>query len=1294
MGDSVRVRKECVGAIGMLIICLGLGLEAQSVHPPARNQPQPLITQPIVAAQRVILPGNTPPWARPVNDRGPAPVSLPLSRMILVFKRSPQQAEALKTFLEQVQDAASPEFHHWLTPQEFGAQFGLDPADIQTITTWLQAQGFQVNQVAQSRGYLEFSGTAQQVGRTFATAIHRYAVNNHFYWANTSDPSIPAALAPAVAGVVSLNSYRLQPQHVTVGRFQKALKSSQVWPISLNPQYTFNMNCDTPTGSSPCFALGPNDLATIYNALPLWNAGINGTGETIAIPGRIEVDTQSISSFRTIFDLPTLNLQTIVNGPDPGYPQSQQQTDDQNESYLDIEWAGALAPGAAEDFVISANTNASDGIDLSDAYIVDNDLAPILSLSYGECELGMGTAGNQFYNQLWQQAAAEGISVFVAAGDGGAAACDQGASQAQYGLMVNGTASPAYVTAVGGTDFNDLQDASTYWTGTNNSTTLASALSYIPETTWNDACTNAEFSLITGTTDASVNCNNSTLDKNLAVIGGGGGDSNCITSDGKTQASCSGGYAKPAWQLGGDTARDLPDVSLFAGNGLNNNFYLVCNGYCIPHDYFIGMGGTSASAPNWAGIQALVDQKMGGAQGDADYVLYHLNQQQTESACDSSSSPASSCIFQNVTSGTISQPCITGSPDCSTPPSGDAYGILSGYDAGAGYNLATGLGTPNIANLVNAWSNLSFTPSDSTLTLSPTTLTHGQAATVAISVTAQSGATGIPSGSVALVTSKGASAGAFTLDASGQASGTTDQLPGGTYNVSANYPGDGVFAPDVSPSVTVTVAPEPSMVTLAATANGTSSPFPSTQPYGSYVTLMAKVAGTSGVGTATGNVTFNDNGSALSTETLDLTGHAGGYAFYPAAGTHSLTAAYAGDNNFQATTSAADAFTITKAATDIAVLANNGSLYYNHTNVFSVNISTPSVISSGAADLNLPTGTYQFILNGNNIGNPQSINNITDINTLNWGPNTISAAYSGDANYQASTSATLTVYAVDPDTMQLTATSTNLQAGASDTLTATLTPQDSSGPAMTGNVAFNINGTVETVPVSGNTAQYTTQNIPAGSLVITANYTGDHYYASSYNGISITVVQPDFSINVNPYSGISIPAPGDSGTATIQTTSLNGFTGNITFTCSGLPALSACTFNPASVAAGSSTTLTITTTGPGNGLIAAPSAGGPGTPPGSDLWVVIFLILAGSIGLWLRRPSDRANRQRPHRLVLTCAMGLLLAASGCGGGNTSTPIPTLPPSATPSTPVGATLITVTGTSGSLTHQIQFFFSVG
>jgi subtilase family serine protease len=580
------------------------------------------ITQAVDPRLTLTLRGNTHPLARPENDRGLVADAQPLNRILLLLQRSPDQEAALQQFLEDQQNKLSPNYHRWLTPEQFGQQYGPADADIQTITDWLQSQGFTQVKLGRGRTVIEFSGNAAQVRNAFHADMRHYVVNGQRHMANATDPQIPAALASVVAGVVSLHNFPVKSHARRLGTFQKSIKTGEIKPL-----FTFP-GCQ----SGNCYALGPPDFAVIYNTLPLLNGTpkIDGTGQTIAVVGETNINVQDVSDFRTIFGL-AQNFTTqnvILNGPDPGINGSE------TESDLDIQWAGAVAPGATIDFVTSAPTETTSGVHLSALYAVDNNLAGVLSESFGECERFLGTAGNQFYNALWQQAAAQGITVILSSGDGGSAGCDNFDTQqtANLGLAVSGFASTPFNVAVGGTDFDQIGRESQFWNTTPTTTTPpvpASALKYIPEVPWNDTCAQLGLS----------GCGGASTNIPLNIVAGSGGASSV--------------YAKPSWQMGypgvpNDSHRDLPDVSLFASNGFNGSFYIICQrditnvGSCNLNELsftFQGLGGTSASAPAFAGIMALVNQKMGSRQGNANYVLYALAKRPGASCNSNGSAP-------------------------------------------------------------------------------------------------------------------------------------------------------------------------------------------------------------------------------------------------------------------------------------------------------------------------------------------------------------------------------------------------------------------------------------------------------------------------------------------------------------------------------------------------------------------------------------------------------------------------------------------------------------------------------
>ncbi|HEY4978730.1 MAG TPA: protease pro-enzyme activation domain-containing protein, partial [Candidatus Acidoferrum sp.] len=433
----------------------------------ARAQLQPRVTQAIDNHLRVTLAGNVHPLARAEFDRGTAGNAQPMTRMLLLLKRSDAQQAALSSFMEQQQDKSSPNYHAWLSPQDFGAQYGPDDADIQAVSGWLASQGFTVNKVYSGKSIIEFSGNAGQVQQAFNTEIRKYEVLGKLYTANAQDPQIPAALAPVVSGIVSLNSFPRTSHARYLGVARRVAGKS-----GLQPLFTF----PRPNGNGNFYGLGPGDFATIYNSQNLISGGNDGSNQTIAVVGETNINAQDVISFRSIFGLPanfTAN-NIILNGEDPGITS----IDEETEADLDVEWSGATAPGATVKFVVSASTPASQGIDLSALYIIEHNLAGVMSESYGFCEQNLGTAGNAFYNSLWEQAAAQGITAVVSSGDGGTAGCDDFNTQtaATSGLAVSGLSGTPFNVSVGGTDFDQRLNPTLYWKLTNNATTGTSAI--------------------------------------------------------------------------------------------------------------------------------------------------------------------------------------------------------------------------------------------------------------------------------------------------------------------------------------------------------------------------------------------------------------------------------------------------------------------------------------------------------------------------------------------------------------------------------------------------------------------------------------------------------------------------------------------------------------------------------------------------------------------------------------------------------------------------------------------------
>jgi hypothetical protein len=1021
--------------------------------------PHSRIVQSVDDSRLTRLSGNTHPLARPEFDRGSLDDATPLHRMVFVLKRSADQEIALKQFIDQQQDKSSSNYLQWLTPESFGATFGPSDRDLSLLTAWLSSHGFAGIQVSAGRTFVEFNGNAGAVRAAFHTNIHRYNVNGQEHFANASDPEVPTALVPVIAAVASLNNFPRRAANRRLGNFRRDPTTSATTrlPESTSQQIEADAAPSQPSftlggGSNALYGVSPYDFATIYNVLPLWTATtpIDGTGQTIAIVGETDINPADFVNFRKLFGLPLGNTATVTgtqflniiyNGANPGI------TSDEAEADIDTQWSGAVAKGATIDYVVS-KSEATQGTDLSAMYIVDHNLAPVMSYSYGECELFLGAGGNAFYNTLWQQAAAQGITVLVSSGDSGSAGCDNnGTDGATGGIAINGLGSTPYNLAVGGTDFYMPNGGTAFWNATNNLSTEASANGYIPEIPWNQSCTNGVFATVgtfAGETPEQV-CNNPTAihDGFSIVSGGGGGVSTCTQSNGSSPASCTGGYGKPSWQIGNgvpaDGSRDVPDVSLFASAGFFGAFYVVCQQSSNPGGQpcsltnFAGFGGTSVAAPAFAGILSLANQKSGSRLGSAGYVLYNLGGQQTRSgiACNAAAgAPAPNCIFNDVTTGTIAMPCLKGTPNCTVTNSSDSYGVLSGFSSAAGYDLASGLGSVNAANLVNGWASSNFVSSTATLALAPVTITHGAFTSVIVNVSSSSGT---PTGSVSIGGLGGSSRVPSGSLASGSYSASLGNLPGGSYSVQAHYAGDGVYAASDSNPVTLVVTPEASTTSLQTLlynpASGGSTAV-STVPYGNLILLRAIVSGLSRQGTATGNIVFFDNGIALAGASLPLnsTAAANDQAALLTPGVHTINAVYSGDNSFDPSQSAPFPLTITKAATTSVFNSSVLSLSANPTTMLTVQI----VPQTGGYGL-YPSGTItvnsgSIVLASSTLA--QTNAGITTItlpgSQLPGGTNSVWVAYSGDANYTGSISnpsilSPVTGFTLSPSTAALTA---------------------------------------------------------------------------------------------------------------------------------------------------------------------------------------------------------------------------------------------------------------------------------
>src|SRR5215813_5579245 len=708
------------------------------------------ITRKIDNADRAVISESHPPMARTENEAGRVPATARLRGISLSLSRTAAQQADLEIFIATQQDPNTNLYHKWLTPDQFAARFGATDADITKLKTWLQQQGFSIEGVSRSKTSITFSGTIIQVETAFGTELHYYKIDGVTYFAPSKDISVPAAISPVVEAVKNLSSFRPRPH------------------VKLKPPKVATRTNFTSSQSGSHF-LTPNDVATIYDITPAYTAGYTGAGQSIAVVGQSSVLLSDIEKFQGAAGLttkdpalvlvPNSGTATIVSG-------------DEAESDLDLEYSGGIATGATIYFVyVGNNTNYS----VLDAlnYAVQTRIAPIITISYGVCETELSSTDYSSLTGILAQAASQGQSVISASGDSGSTDCYgiSGLTTAQQeALAVDFPASSQYVTGMGGSEFPSADVASsntTYWAGANGSDVIGSALSYIPAQVWND--------------DSSAN-----------GISSGGGGISTLTN-------------RPAWQ-GGVTGipsgsfRLVPDLSLYSSqgnddchnyssdppNGINGN---CSNGFRYANNTYLTIaGGTSFAAPIFAGMLAIINQKLNSTgQGVVNSELYRL--------AGNSASYASA--FHDITSG---------GNQCNAGPSYCSSAGASEYAAGAGYDQASGLGSVDFYNLLTAWPGSSSSLVASSTTLSAATTSPPSGASDAITITVASASSSItttPTGTVSVAVD-GATQNSSLALSNGTATFNFSSTTAGAHVITATYSGDSIYAASTG-TLTLTV---------------------------------------------------------------------------------------------------------------------------------------------------------------------------------------------------------------------------------------------------------------------------------------------------------------------------------------------------------------------------------------------------------------------------------------------------------------------------------------------------------
>jgi hypothetical protein len=1131
--------------------------------------------------------------------------SIRLERMLLLLEPGATQRKNLDTLLAAQQTPGDASFHQWLTPAQFADRFALSSGDAEKVVAWLGGHGFAVAPLPAGRGWIEFSGTVGGVQRAFGVRLKAVTIDTgDERYELAGAVQLPAAISGMVQGLVSLDGVLAAPAAtvpVEVGGGAEALAAE--------------------TSLSHAQALTPSLAESWLQLASLHAEGVTGAGESIAIPSRSNVREEDFAAFRKSFGLPDATLDVHLSGVDPG------RTSEEAATILAASWAGVAAPQAQIVVVSAASTNATDGVDLALAATIDGALAHTVSLGYSACESSLSTEHQAFYAALYRQAAAEGITIVVASGDSGAAACHSplDARPIASGLGVNGLASTPWNTAVGAVAFTSGADGLTAW----------------------QPSTAADAAYATGGGVSSI----------YAAPGWQSATGLPASDPVPSTASLSAAVVSPMHP------RYLPDVSLpaaFTAGGMRGL------AFCFEGDSGSGdecrlmsAGGSAASAAIFSGIAALLAEKY-GPQGNLAPNLYALSGRAQPSDSEHGKFVTA---FIDITSGGARLSCVVGSPGCTEV--GDGRGEI-GFNSAAGFDLATGLGSVNAGALVRNWV-ISAAVGTSPVTVEMTTIdgvTYNPSAIIALSARVLSGSGGsIPTGTVQFYDeSVRANAGLpVTLDASGNATYSENgQFTQGGHNLAAIYSGDATYESAESQPVTINIQPSPTSLIVA--------PSTTTPSGGSTITVTGTVTSTNpGNSSPTGTLTVNLDGLPQGHTTLATSGATTSGSVnvvVPTAGAHTVQGVYSGDVNYNNATSPSVSIAVAKGATVTSIAATPSTLSAGVPETFTTAIA-PATATTTAFNI---TGTVSFYDGGTTLLGTAAVSSntavLTGILLSTTTAHTITAVYSGDISWSASVSSPLLLEPILlPVTVTLTANASTLAPGQSATLMATVTPVNT--PVITaeqhptGSVFFYAGTTLigEGTLVAGlgdtGVASVFVPQLPAGAYVLTAQYAGDTIYGAAIsNSLNLAVEDFTVSCSVNNVNVVQ----GQTATVTCNVASLGGLVGPIQVVCAeqNPPQLGAisCNFSPTVVNGTGQTTLTILTTA-GNISQSSLKAGPEAQPRhGPPLWPAVAFagLLLWPIGRRVRWLRPRAGRMMALALLL---VGLAGAGMGCNGSSST-----------------------------------------